>query len=50
MVFVEPVTVMLPTLITSILLSEPTIIAELVVSVPGTWSSISVKYLPPITR
>ena len=31
-------------------LLESTINAELAVFVPCTWSSISVKYLPPITR
>ena len=44
-----PLMVMLSTLKVSILLFASVMIAELAVSVPGTWLNLSVKYLPPTT-
>ena len=46
---VFPFKVRLSTFHTSILLAESTITAEFAVRVPCPWSSMSVKYLPPIT-
>ena len=47
-VLFEPVTTILPVFSWSILLEESTIIAELAVSVPAVWSSISTYKSPPI--